>query len=217
MLTGKIFITSDFSDVRNAIANGATIVALVDEPEKYRYINCVIMGNLLPPYESLSAEIDGSPDVAANIYYSYLMSKIPVIANILAAMNMNKNIVLFVPEEESMHFGFVRVLLSFFLNVFGITISTSLNISSNINDDPVFIARRADALFVNNLIPFEEYCLMMPLTIAPSENACAKIMHSINYRFNSMPECISYCGQYIAAIQQQQKQVLFSPVFRVKP
>jgi len=214
MSYGKLYISSDFNDVHNTIANGATVVALVDDAEKYRYINCVIMGNLLPPYESLSAEIDGDTQTAAAIYYSYLMSKINVIANILAALNMNKNILLFVPEEESMNFGFVSVLLSFFLNVFGITISVNMQSPCLISNEPIFVARRADALFINELIPFDAYCAMMPRNVLPSEDACGMMMRSINYRFNNMLECVNYCNQYIEAVRQQ-KIGTFSPVFRV--
>jgi hypothetical protein len=214
-MLGKMYISSDFNEMSNFIANGATVLAFVDEAEKYRYINCIIMGVLLPPYESLSAEIDGDANTAAVIYYSYLMSKINIIANILAALNMGKHILIFVPAEESMNFGFVNVLLKFFLDVFGIKICTGSGDSYEISNDPVYVSRRADALFVNDLIPFENYCMMMPPQYIPSEAACGKIMQSINYTFNSMQECIIYCGQYIHAIQEQKRGV-FSPVFRVK-
>jgi len=213
-MNGKLYISSDFGDVRNVIANGTTVVALVDDAEKYRYINCVIMGNLLPPYESLSAEIDGDTQTSAAIYYSYLMSKINVIANILAALNMGKNILLFVPEEESMNFGFVNVLISFFLNVFGIKIQCRFNDYYEISNEPIFVARRADALFVNELIQFDVYCAMMPQGVLPSEEACGRMMRSINYNFSTMGECVNYCNQYIESVRQQ-KAGVFTPVFRV--
>lgn len=173
------------------------------------------MGNLLPPYESLSADIDGDHQNAAAIYYSYLMSpeKIRVIANILAAMKMGKSILLFVPEDESMNFGFVTVLNTFFANFFGICIGMGTTPYA-MSMEPVFVARRADAMFINDLMTFQEYCVMMPPNIPASENACGKIMQSINYRFNSMPECVNYCNQYIDAMRQQSTGT-FTPVFRV--
>lgn len=214
---GKMFISCRLDDVSNCIVNGGTVIALVDDDvEKYRYINCAIMGVLLPPYESLSAEIDGDTQTAASIYYSYLMTKIDIIANILAALNMNKTILIHVPVEESMNFGFVTVFTSFFLNVFGISIGNDASVQPGISNEPVFVARRADALFINGLIPFDEYCAMMPINMPPSENACGVMMRSINYRFNSMIECVNYCSQYINAVREQ-KSGMFSPVFRVKP
>jgi hypothetical protein len=109
----------------------------------------------------------------------------------------------------------VSVLLSFFVNVFGVTIGTAQN-DCQISGEPMFAARRADALFIYDLISFEDYCVMMPTNMPPSENACGKIMQAINYRFPTMTDCINYCNQYINAIRQQKLTGVFSPVFRVK-
>jgi hypothetical protein len=214
---GNIFISNSIDDVRSAIASGVTVVALVDDADKYRYINCVIMGNLLPPYEALSAEIDGNIDIANNIYYAYLGSpdKIAAIANILAAMNMGKSILIYVPEEESMHFGFIKVFMAFFDNVFGICIGTAKT-ECIISQRVEHMARRADVLYINGLIPFDQYCLLLPPGVMPSEIACGMMMRELNYRFNSMQECIGYCSQYISAVRQQLTSDKICPAFREK-
>lgn len=205
--------------VANAIASGTVVVAMVDNVEEYKYINCVIMGNLLPPYESLSAEIDGQPEVAAGIYYNYLMSpeKLMALSTILAALYRGKNILIFTPEEESMHFGFVGVFRKFFADRFGIIIGMG-NEQCQYFPNPEYSAARADLLFLNNLIQFQEYCMLMPPNLPPSQMACGKIMQSLNYRFNNMQECINYCHQYLEATRQDlvKNRGMFTPVFRVK-
>ena len=52
---GMPYIVNQMSSIRQAIAEGATIVALVDEPGELEYIQGIVtLGILLPPYESLS-------------------------------------------------------------------------------------------------------------------------------------------------------------------
>jgi len=209
-----LFISNDFNDVRGAIANGITVVALVDNADDYRFLNCVIMGVLLPPYESLSAEIDGNKPLAAQIYYQFLFSKLDIFANLLAAIYRGKRLLLFVPEDESMNFGFVNVLISFFAQTFGITPGIPGTSECIVNDGDIFSANIADTMFVNGLINIQEYCILMPASIPPSENACGRLMQFMNYRFDSMQQCVQYCTQYIAACKPK-KGELFSPAFRV--
>lgn len=213
-MIGQIYISNSISDISQGIANNYTIIALVDNGDEYRYISCVVMGNLLPPYESLSAEIDGDMQAAAQIYYQYLIGKIPVISNIIAAMYKGKNILLFVPPDESMNFNFVNVFMMFFAEVFGIGIGTGQS-QCTISDTPQYEAMRADTLFINSHIDFETYCSLMPSGSMPSEYACNKIMQMSNYRFTTIQECATYCFQYINSMKRQQQTGMQSVVFRV--
>jgi len=217
---GSILFSDSIDDVKDAIANHFQIVALVDDQQKYQQYGFVTMGVLLPPEQSIFAEIENRYEEAEQLYLEYLNTTvIEQITALLAALLSGKNLMLYLPMDESMNFKFIQVFSRFFQSMFGITIGSTA-VDSSMTNDPVTMQNIANVLYSFNFIPFELYCSLMPIGGSPSEAVCAKMLQSINYNFNNMNECVAYCIQYIANEKEQQRlkdegNTMINPVFRV--
>lgn len=222
---GMPYIVNQMSSIRQAIAEGATIVALVDEPGELEYIQGIVtLGILLPPYESLSAELDGNKEMAASIYMEYLSSKerMDAITAVLAALHAGKSIVFYVPEEESMNFGFVRTFMYFMAANLGVFIGDGIGLGEPFSPRPGYDtnyskeALRLELLLINGFLPFDQFCVEYPPTIVPTDMTCSFIMQFTNYKFANMDQCKDYCVQQINAVKTQMTTNKKVPLFRVK-
>ena len=219
---GTILFSDSAEEVKNAMANHFSIIALVDDPRGYQEYGIVTLGVLLPPADAICAEIDGNYELAERMYYDYLNTQCSqVLGMILAALYAGKNLMLFLPPDESMNFKFINIFAQYFASTFGITIGSSAA-PTMMASDPRTMANIANVLYSYDFIPFDHFCNLMPMGGFPSEIACAKMMQSLNYNFpGGMEQCVQYCAQYIAnekqqlLARQQNPTQLFAPVFRV--
>ena len=222
---GSILFSDSQADLKDAIAGGFTIVALVEDQAKYQGFGFVTLGILLPPPEAISAEIDQRYDEAAAIYISYLNTpeRLSVLAMLLTALYSGKKLLIYLPRDESMNFQFIQVFAQFFANYFGITIGSSA-VDSNMSMEPACMANIANVMYSFDCIPFNVYCDLMPMGAPPSEMVVSKMMQQLGtngYQFQSMEQCIAYCAQYIMdekrqiSARNQDPSQLFNPVFRV--
>ena len=222
MFNGMILFSDNPGDINMAIANHFVVIAMVDDPQKYRPYGIVTLGNLLPPYEAIAAEIDGNKPLSEQIYAQYLNSPnvVNTIGSLLAALVGDKNILLYLPRDESMSFDFIQVFANHMQNMFGIIIGSTAK-PSELENNPIKIANIANILYGFDYIPFSMYCEIMPEGCCPSELVCGKMMHSFCYNFKSMQACMEYCMNYIRNEKVQNLYVKKNPeqqpcpVFRV--
>lgn len=224
---GKLFYSHDSQDIRIAIASHIPVMVLTDDNiAQYRSLGCFILSMLLPPYESLSYEIDGNYEAAAKSYYDYLWQpqSLHCFGELFTALYSGKSILLFVPSDEAINLKFPEILIGFLSYNFGIITGDIKNPNSAniIFDNPQTIAMMANIMYGNDYIPFEKYCELMPAIngITPSEQVIAKIMKKFYYNFNTPDECVNFCMGIILNCKQQMLTAIdpnkVRPCYRVK-
>jgi hypothetical protein len=220
---GKVFFGTTEDDVRLAIANQVTIIAMADDNvAQYKRLGCVVLGSLLPPYQSICAEIDGDLQNAAQIYFEYLYGEqcMASFASIFMALANMKDIMFFVPPDEAKNLSFSEVFLRFMNMTFGVMFNDIKmpNICESINNNNRSgTAAIIDLLFTYKYIGIETYAKLLPVGEMPSQSAIPHILENFNYRFSNMNDCINYCMQIIESIRNRPIEMEGSPVVRVNP
>jgi hypothetical protein len=205
---GKLFYSHDFQDIRIAMASHIPVMVLADDNiAQYKSLGCFIMSMLLPPYESLSLEIDGNLDAAAKSYYDYLFQPQAsmCLGEIITALYVGKSVMLFVPPDEATNLKFPEILINFMSYNFGIIIGDIKNPDSAVVTftNPQAVGNMANIMFEHDYIPFERYCEFIPNNIIPTQQVIAKIMQKFYYNFNTPEECIDFCMGIILNCKQQ--------------
>lgn len=124
MIKGSIYLVTDF-DMANASALNGSKVLFVGELNRQIPDYFIAASVLLPPYESVSAEIDGNIDAANYIYEQYLDTSEPcfgMFATILVALYNGVNIVLYIDGGHDL--SYINVLLKYFDVRYGLRIGT---------------------------------------------------------------------------------------------
>ena len=205
---GKLFYSYDFQDIRLATASHIPVMVLTDDnTAQFKSLGCFIMSILLPPYQSLSLEIDGNLDAAAKSYYDYLWQpqSLQCLGEIFTALYMGKSILLFVPPDEATNLKFPEILINFISYNFGIIAGNIKNPNSAniVFDNPQTIGAMANIMYGYGYIPFERYCEMMPNGLPPTDQVIAKIMQRFCYNFRTPQECINFCMGIILDCKNQ--------------
>lgn len=102
---GSVYLTTDLSVVEQTLQTRSAKVIIVDEENPYpQAMDMVTMASiLLPPYEALSAMVDGEEAIFKQIYFEYLDRPEPAsfMAILIAAIYRGINLLLYVPNDES--------------------------------------------------------------------------------------------------------------------
>lgn len=200
---GHIILINQYEDITTCIQNGYSVIALTDDVEQFQYTPVLTAGVLLPPYEALSADIDGNIQMSDNIYYQYLMGidRMNVISTIIAALHMGKNLAFYIPFDESVSFRFAANLVQFFITNFGIYIGDGIGLgfqpAPSLDISPQCEAARLEIIYNFDRMDFNQFCKEYPPNIIPTDICCAKIMQQFNYGFQSTDDCRQYCYQII--------------------
>ena len=204
------FIVNQVSDIRKGLADGITVIALVDDPEQFKYTTVYTLGVLLPPYESLSAKIDGEDQIAEQIYFEYLDRQMQITSQLLAALHMGKQLMFYVDPESSLQLGYASTFVKYFAMRFGIIIGDGIGMGFQINPavdmNPNLEAFRLEQVYLNceeTSLPFEQFCLEYPNGIYPSDFVCPTIMAKTGYQMPTMDQAKVFCANMIAGVKQQ--------------
>lgn len=209
---GNQYFCCDYSELSFALYNRMTVVALDDDGEKYSRIGCVMMSILLPPLQSIEAEINGDFQQAQLSYEQWLMGDTcsRVFAAICTALYAEKNIVLFVSPDEAKNLGFAQTINTFLLNVLGLPGGSLKYPESGIlNPDPYMVSNRLDLMYAYGFIPFDRYCDEHP-DVLPLDMVSARVAHDVQSPelMNMLPDDrVRCCGDIIIANREQRKEL----------
>ena len=205
---GRMYCTDDPGAIRDAMARGFEVISLVDVGESMNFPNCSILSNLLPPPESLQAYINGDELSGKRIYYDYLCSpgREETIVTILEVLyKKNIDLLIYVEHDPNIEFHILEVLWEFFSRRYGFVIGEYANPNRQfviIPDRPDVVCIVADLLFVYGRISKEEYAMITPPNMIPSERACNLLLRSINYGFNTIQDCYNAGYRLLSEIRQ---------------
>lgn len=196
---GSIIFASNVADMYEAIRHNYIVVAMVDDVNITSIEGVYSLADLLPPAASIAAETEGNIEAARAIYQEYLLSdnSLRSIAAILTALSAGTNIMIFVPQEESMNFTFIQTFAEVFVNLFGISIGNTVT-DSTMNANPAQLVNIADLCFVFGFWPFELYCVMMPYGYPPGEQAVTRIVQGYHYQFQTLQDATQWVIGLIA-------------------
>lgn len=196
MLSGTIYITSDIQMAMTLGNDPAySVVGLVDHRDALQGINGIVCGDLLPSYEAISAELDGNLPASAAIYFNNLNEKMSTLSLIIFSMYKGKNIILFLPEDESMNLNFANVFIQFFLQAFGIVIGTpNVPFGYNSNYDYILLTY----FYLYGYLSMDEFIVLSPAGYPVLQGAVDKFCMDLNVKFSNPQEAIVYIDKYIA-------------------
>ena len=214
MLTGQLYITTNIDAVYREQYRNTKILFLCDEKQDVPGVEIIPASILLPPYESVMAELDDQKDVAAQIYIEYLCQKEPdmFIAAIMAALLRGVNILVYLgPDEANM--SFIGTLTQFLWNMYGIGAGTDYNkFTINIALEPAIYCK----LYFYDLINYEEFFILYPAGIKIEEYVIPKLVYEINpyVEFPSKQAYEDYFNGYKERVKQNNNKILINPITR---
>lgn len=179
MLTGNIFITTDFTVVMNqcAMNDPNTRIVYIDNVDP-KYENILLNGTLLmPPYEAISARLEGDMQTYNITYNNYLASDfiIAYLAIFVKLLYSGTNIILYMSKDS--YEMYYKTLYDFILFNFGISIGdeqTPPTFNTN------YIPQICNLLYLNDVyFTFEEYMKWYPLTQIP-DDVIRKMITQVN-------------------------------------
>lgn len=214
LFEGSLNASNDAGAIPDALASGYCVIAVVDVEDSARFMNIpnlVVMSDLLPPPASITAYIDGNPNMGKSIYLSYLADKgrEQSVVNILQVLYGHRefikrnDILLYTDYEPDIEFHILDTLAEFFCNTFGIVInpykSKSINnIRNNVTD---FII--ANVLFSNGKINKYEYAMMMPAQLKPTAESMSILLSDINYQPGSLHDAAITSMKYLEQLREE--------------
>lgn len=205
---GNIVLINQMQQITDAINSNYNVIALTDEVEQFQYTPVLTAGVLLPPYEALSAELDGNYQAAEQIYMEYIFhpDRLNVIATIIAALHMGKNIAIYIPYHESRNFRFVYILCTIFLNSYGICIGDMAGLGMNpvcqYNPDFMLEATRIELMYIFDKIDIHQFSNEFPNNIIPTDNTCHKIASALGMETHNIEELRKWVVGVIATTKR---------------
>lgn len=220
MFNGQFIITIDPDVINQALyTDSAKVLYLSDEDISRNPLielgcNTIKSSILLPPYDSVCAELDNEVNLAIQIYIEYLSSSDVdmFICMILKALMNGSNIILY-PGHDEADMPFIPVFLQYLTNYFGIIVGSPYEPTQyDYRAFPVILNK----LYLHNLIDYQTLFILYPVDAPIMENIIPKLIQDINpYVSNpSMQEYIEYFERYKYRVKQNGNKVLKTVITR---
>lgn len=192
LLKGTIYITTDINLCLSNLNMCKTII-IADEPDNYRIPQAIGGSLLLPPYEAMTALINGN-DAEFNMGYMDYLNNNPSVYKfiniILQALIAGTNIIFLIDSEG---INFELSLREFFMTSFGILIGDSGHVFSyDITYTPIILNR----LYISDDISKETYLTLYPNDMNIEPFFVSKLSYEFNIIFNDIRIANEYFKKY---------------------
>lgn len=201
MIRGAIYAVTDMGLAMQSIMQGCKVlyVGELNPNIPQGFIECSV---LLPPYEAVSAEIDGNMDMYESIYGSYLTFSdacFGMFATILVALNKGVNITMYVENGDEL--SHLNYLLRYFEGTYGLIVGTA---TRQFSYDERFNSQTAAILYsyMDGFIDETEFMINqsdinMLITLDQS-HPFIKPIEKIVRKFNlqAVPDIVSWLNAY---------------------
>lgn len=218
MLIGQLLITIDIDLVNDTLTNGVGKVLVLSENQDNKTIfsspNVIPASILLPPYESVMADLDGNTEMANIEYINYLCRKEPdmFICAILAALLKGINILIYIGKDEA-EMPFVSSLIRLLYDQYGITIGTEHHqFMYNKAYDAVIDSK----LYLYELITYQDFFILYPETVMIPDYLIPKLIVDMNpyVEVQTTDNYKMYFEGYKNRIKSNNNQLLINPISR---
>lgn len=180
MIKGSIYITYDIN-LCLANLNTCKTIIIADDPDKYNIPGKIGGSLLMPPYQALTAVIDGDEEKFKYEYLNYLTMDPTVnkfINIILQALLVGTNIIFLMDNEGP--FKFDIILKEYFMMSFGIILGDyNIEFQYDINHIPVILNK----LYTEDDIDPQTYLRDFPLEIPFDPFVLRKLAYEYQYTF----------------------------------
>lgn len=216
---GTIFITNKLEEAQITM-NHSFVLVFVDEEsvKEYEYTGFLPVGVLMPPFESLSAEVDMNLDLAAQLYVNHLEepNRQKTFGVILAALRNGKNICLYVPNDQVMSFHFVVVLMNYMISKFGINIADRIGLGFNPEClvDSNFEPARLNSIMGSGYMDVTDYAANYPDNMYPSIDAAIELVKPYALQTNDPNELLQFAYGVICSTKQSIRNNMTNIVVR---
>ena len=226
---GQLFMTCLEADIRQMMMSGVQPIVLTDDVQDYRYTSLLTCPMLLPPYEAMEAEINQDLNNAQILYVQHLnrpdVQKL--IATIIAALRMGKNIVLYIPDEDAAHsFQFPTLLTNYFARMYGVMMHNRITgqfmSGPSVVEDQSTIkleAARMCMLLMNDAIKIEDFALHYPENAPLDFDVAVKLIvasqNQNDFSQLSNEAIVDYARRYMKSIKDSIMYHKIVPCLRV--
>lgn len=210
------FLLTDRNGLEATVLSGAKVITVTDaDPQlAYQYPNTLNASILLPPYESVSAELDGNKAMAEAVYLSYLNSKEPdtFLSAIFTALVKGISIGIYIPAED-LEMSFAGTLLGFLYNAYGLSVMTPA-IPFAYNN--LFDTRNISKMYLYDLIGPGDLFELYPEGAPIEPSIINKLIFDINpvlddYTFENY---MKYFNAFLKRVKAAHNRMLISPIER---
>ena len=171
IVKGKLIATSDWSAVQEVLASKDTKGMILDVFDNERYTALLSSGMLygsflMPPYEAMSAAINGDINAYLGIYTTYLNSP-EVVSNttkIMKLLYLGFNVVIFIPSNV-IEFGYHNIVIDNFRSAYGIgieCINRPYQYDERYDQGNLDLMYMFDALTIDEYATSEEFARVIP-------------------------------------------------------
>lgn len=216
MLSGTIFITSNYETVQNTPITGEVMVVNMDEDHKLSKLipNSIEGTILLPPVDAKIAEIDGDETKYNSIYLDHLYHQQDFMSAIIAFLYKGGNLLIYLPDEYNYT---KQKLCEFIFRTYGIHIGDLEDPNNNKSYyDMKCIPFWLNILYTRDLITCYEWLLLMPLDAYTIEGVLGgnpaiflRVVENINpyVESNDIKDKIQYVKEYHAKLHKNPKLI----------
>lgn len=139
----------------------------------------VTAGVLLPPVDTVSCLIDGDTNMAANIYYDYLLnSEANMYINIIIAAAIQGTPVAIMFGKDEFNMGSPSILINFLYQFYGLVVGIIGTVNPYIDES--FIPNDLASLYNNNIIDSKTYFEKHPIHMPISDKVVSKLAYELN-------------------------------------
>ena len=226
---GQLFMTCLEEDIHQMMMSGVQPIVLTDDAQDYRYTSLLTCPMLLPPYDAMEAEINQDLENAQMLYIQHLnrpdVQKL--IATIIAALRMGKNIVLYIPDSDAAHaFKFPIILTNYLARMYGIMthnrITGQFMTGPSVVEDQSTIgleAARMCMLLMNDAIKIEDFALHYPENAPIDFDVAVKLIiasqNQNDFSQLSNEAIVAYARAYMQSIKDNIINHKITPCLRV--
>lgn len=211
-------ITTEEEFSQFVISSNGWVVLLTENPIPFlkNHPNSLGASILLPPYESIAAEIDGNSQVSDEIYIRHLNSSVcsQYINAILVATIARTPIAIYIGKEE-LGMRFVQIFLNYLFNVYGITVgSNSMGIIPSI--DEKFLPIILNQLYLVNAIDYNVFMINYPVGYSLDMSVIPKMVAEVNplIKGNDIASYYQYFSERLVETKNNNNIILEDPFIK---
>ncbi|MBP5598334.1 MAG: hypothetical protein J6Y02_23405 [Pseudobutyrivibrio sp.] len=174
---GTIYLTSDLAVVERTLQTRSAKVVVIDEENPFpQAMDMITMASiLLPPYEALSAMVDGEIEIFRQIYFDYLNMPDPAgfMAILIMCIYRGINLLFYIPNDEA---DFIAPLIGKFSS-FGVMIGDQ---ARPFFMDPAAEPFRLSMVTYYGVMSAEEYLQRLPIECPVDPNILPMLIKFYN-------------------------------------
>lgn len=169
------------SDFESFTYTGGKVIYIAEDMDfKFKTHPAIVTaGVLLPPVDAVACIIDGEMEIAAGIYYDYLLnSEASMYINIILAAAIQETPIGIMFGQDEINMGSPSIFLNFLYHYYGLVVGVMGSVNPCIEE--AFMPNNMASLYNMSIIDSKTYFEKHPPHLPISDQAISKLAYEIN-------------------------------------